>query len=599
MNPRTANNPEALSQPATAGRTRDLVPEAVCVPAVPPVSPGDAQLIAALELVSDGVVATDARGRIRFMNPAAEALTGWRAADADGESVDAVVSFLDPDGRHDVAPAVTAGARPAATRALIDRGGRKSHVSVAEAVAPAGKAKDTGRVLVLTDCTHVQRERERDAQEDRCDTLTGLLNRSAFLRHLDRALEMARRNRRQHVLCCLDLDQFKIVNDACGHTAGDELLRKLAIVIREHIPAGSTVGRLGGDEFGLLVENCALEDGRRIADGLRAVIGTFRFQWNGLLFKVGVSIGLVAIDASGGTADGLLSRADSACYVAKEGGRSRVHVFDPEDAAFALRQRQVQWAAAIEGALQNDQFRLFFQPIVATDRSGPPHAEILIRMEQDGVLVPPGEFLPAAERYCLSQRLDHWVVEAFCRAWSEHTAALEHVAKWSINLSGHSLSHEDTLRHVLRCFEVYAVPPERICFEITETAVISNLDTANRLMAGLRARGCTFALDDFGAGLSSFGYLKNLPVDYLKIDGALVRDVGDDPVSTVMVESINRIGHVLGKRTIAEYVDSERVLEHLAAMGVDYAQGFHIAMPRPLAMLFDASPLAAVARVAG
>jgi diguanylate cyclase (GGDEF)-like protein len=380
-----------------------------------------------------------------------------------------------------------------------------------------------------------------------------------------RVLQSAQGTESEHALCYLDLDQFKVINDICGHIAGDELLRQLSQVLEAKVRRRDTLARLGGDEFGLLMEHCSLRQAGRVAETLQQTIQDFRFIWDERVFSIGASIGLVPIGASSESVTSVLSMADAACYAAKDAGRNRVHIYHEEDIDFARRHGEMELVSQINSALEEDRFHLVSQ----------------LRMESEaGNTVSPDVFLPAAERYNISVKLDRWVIStAF--AWligrAEH---LEQLHLCSINLSGHSLGDKEFLQFIIRQFEETKLPEAKICFEITETAAIANLENATRFMKTLKERGCRFALDDFGSGLSSFAYLKNLPVDFLKIDGVFVKDIVDDPIALAMVKSINEIGQVLGKKTIAEFVENDIILEKLREIGIDYAQGYGVGRPQ-------------------
>jgi len=418
------------------------------------------------------------------------------------------------------------------------------------------------------------------------DTLTGLINRREFEARLERAIQGARQSGHTHTLCYLDLDQFKVVNDTCGHVAGDELLRQLSGMLQSKLRDRDTLGRLGGDEFGVLLENCDLGAAQTIAELLRQTVKDFRFVWQDRAFSIGVSIGLVALDRESGNLSTLLSAADAACYAAKDRGRNRVHVYQEEDGELIRRRGEMQWVNRITRAMEENRFRLYVQPIYPADpASGQAiHYEVLLRMLDDvGEPVLPMAFIPAAERYNLMPAIDRWVIStalAFCGQTAGFAAPM---SICTVNLSGHSLCDETFLDFVERQFELNKVPHSRICFEITETAAITNLKEAVKFITAMKRKGCIFSLDDFGSGLSSFNYLKNLPVDYLKIDGAFVRDMGTDPMDRAMVEAIHRIGRVMGLKTIAECVESEEILEQLRGIGVDYVQGEWLEAPMPLA----------------
>lgn len=421
------------------------------------------------------------------------------------------------------------------------------------------------------------------------DMLTGLPNRREFEVRMERALAGAREQGQAHTLCYLDLDQFKVVNDTCGHVAGDELLRQLAVLLSAKLRDRDTLARLGGDEFGVLLQNCTLEQAQPIAEVLRQMVKDFRFAWHDKSFVIGVSIGLVAITAESENLSNLLSYADAACYAAKDRGRNRVHVYQAEDTELVKRHGEMQWVTRITRAMEENRLRLYVQPILPLfpDPEADVHYEMLLRMIDDNAeLVLPMAFIPAAERYNLMPSIDRWVISAAFSAFHQlFPNANGGKSICTVNLSGHSLCDEYFLDFVERQFSINKIPYPAICFEITETAAITNLTEAIAFITSLKAKGCKFSLDDFGSGLSSFTYLKNLPVDYLKIDGAFVKDMETDPMDRAMVESINHIGHVMGLKTIAEFVESEAILDHLKGIRIDYVQGDWLKAPQPLSSL--------------
>jgi diguanylate cyclase (GGDEF)-like protein len=418
------------------------------------------------------------------------------------------------------------------------------------------------------------------------DALTGLINRFEFENHLTDALESVYQKDVTHALLYIDLDQFKIVNDTCGHVAGDELLRQLSTVLQQRIRGSDVLVRLGGDEFGVLLGNCTPENALKVANGLLNTVQEFRFVWEDKTFVIGASIGIAIIDRDSESIADIMKAADAACYSAKDAGRNRVHIFGKDDKSFVDRYGEMQWVTRINEALEKDNFLLFCQQIMPVDDVGgssPALIEILVRMkDESGKIIPPGAFIPAAERYHLMTSLDRWVVKTTFEWLSSNARITQQLGKCSINLSGQSISDARFLDYLLQSFGEYTVPAEKICFEITETAAITNLSMATQFITRLREIGCSFALDDFGSGLSSFAYLKNLPVDYLKIDGSFVKDIVEDPIDEAMVRSINEIGHVMGKETIAEFVENDRILAKLEEIGVDYVQGFGIDRPKPL-----------------
>jgi len=444
---------------------------------------------------------------------------------------------------------------------------------------------DTQMLLIVSeDITDAHKLSQQLSYQASHDALTGLVNRREFEIRLERLIHEGDGSGEEHALCYLDLDQFKVINDTCGHLAGDELLRQLGELFKSKVRKKDTLARLGGDEFGVLMESCSLDQAQRVAHDLRELVEEFHFVWTDKRFSIGVSIGLVPIDDSGGnTATEILSAADASCYAAKDAGRNRVHVYHPEDIDLAVHRGQMQWVSRINHALEEDRFRLYLQPIVSLSEEDEDKKryECLIRMiDEDGKIILPGAFLPAAERYDLSIKIDRWVFDSVYAWLAKRPGKLKGLTHCSVNLSGHSLSNEAFLNDIVNKLDEENVPPSNICFEITETVAISRLSNAIRFMEVLKDKGCFFALDDFGSGVSSFGYLKNLPVDYLKIDGMFVRDMVNDPIDLAMVRSINEIGHVMGKKTIAEFVENKEILERLKELGVDYAQGYYMGKPR-------------------
>ncbi len=422
------------------------------------------------------------------------------------------------------------------------------------------------------------------------DALTGLINRHEFERRIERLLSSVNQNKAEHALCYMDLDQFKVVNDTCGHVAGDELLRQLGSVLQEVVRHRDTLARLGGDEFGVLMEHCSFEDAHRVATSIQKAIQDYQFIWEGRSFRVGVSMGLVPITDTTINITELLKDADAACYMAKDSGRNRINVHHSDDAALSQRHGEMQWVNRIQQALDENRFCLYAQAIESLDNATNVHYELLVRMQDEqGQIIPPGAFLPAAERYNLMTQLERWVIENTFKALTENPNFQRQITFISINLSGLSLTNQNFLGFVISQLQDFDIDGLKICFEITETAAIANLSTAIKFISTLKGLGCRFALDDFGSGLSSFGYLKNLPVDYLKIDGMFVKDIVDDPIDHAMVKSINEVGHVMGMQTIAEFVENDEIKGMLREIGVNYAQGYGIHKPQPFDELLNRS----------
>jgi diguanylate cyclase (GGDEF)-like protein len=425
------------------------------------------------------------------------------------------------------------------------------------------------------------------------DSLTGLINRNEFEQRLEGALRLAAGTEEHHVLLYIDLDQFKVINDTCGHAAGDELLRRLAQVLQHKVRASDSLARLGGDEFGALLAGCRVEDGRHIADNLLNAIQAFRFHWEGKTFSIGASIGLVPMGSDTATATEVLRLADLACYAAKDLGRNRVLVYEPNDSALTLRQGEMRWVSRLGEAIERDELTFHFQPIAPlSDRAEGFHYELLLRLQQpDGELIGPSLFIPAAERYSLMPRLDRWVITRGLRRLAQlaQQGELRPGTTFFMNLSGTSLSDDALPRFIREQLAELSVPPWAVGFELTETAAITHFDNALALIDAVRTLGCRVALDDFGTGMASFTYLKAMKVDHLKIDGSFVRTILEDPMDAAVVEAITHVAQVAGVQTIAECVETEPILRKLQALGVDYAQGFAVVRPGPWAQWPPAS----------
>lgn len=545
-----------------------------------------------LASIADGVITTDTEGRIEYMNPVAEKLTGWTTQKARGLPHQTLCRLVDEATRRPIPCPVAQvlskeWTNDGADNTLLLRDDG-TEVPVVKLAAPIRdrSGEITGVVVALHD---VSRERQYAAKlsyQASHDSLTGLINRSEFERRLELAIQSAAQAGRRHAVMYLDLDQFKVVNDTCGHAAGDHLMRQVSTLLQQCLREGDTLARLGGDEFGVLLENCPLDAAERIAEKLRQTVADLYFSWSRLSFKIGVSIGLVILD------DGLLSlpevlrAADTACYMAKEKGRNRVQLYHPEDSELTIRQGEMEWVGRLQRALDENRFVLYAQEIrpVRPGLDDGMHCELLLRMlDEAGELVPPMAFIPAAERYNLMPAIDRWVIRTALATLARirADASREQVQLCSINLSGASIGDERFLDFVREQVARFEVPHDSLCFEITETAAIANLGKATHFIREMKELGCRFSLDDVGAGMSSFAYLKHLPVDFLKIDGGFVKDMAEDPIDRALVEAINNVGHVMGKQTIAEFVHNRQVLAALREIGVDYAQGYGVARPRP------------------
>lgn len=454
-----------------------------------------------------------------------------------------------------------------------------------ESIAPLvdSEGKITSYVSIQEDVTETLLMTEKLSYHATHDSLTHLINRHEFDRRLERVITLAQNSDSEHALCYIDLDQFKIVNDTCSHTAGDELLRQISALFSQVIRRSDTLARLGGDEFAILMEYCPLDQAEHVTEKIHQIVEQFQFYWDDKSFRIGVSIGLVVIDYNKGGSDIHLKQADMACFMAKQAGRNRTHIYREDDKALARHHGEMNWVVRINKALEDDLFCLYKQIIVALERTEGEHCEILIRMkDNNGCIISPDAFLPAAERYQLSNKIDRWVIRNVFQFFTSNPKHLKGLSLCSINLSGSSLSDPNLFSFIETQFKQTGMPSDKVCFEITETAAIANLSLATELMVRLKEYGCKFSLDDFGSGLSSFAYLKNLPVDFLKIDGFFVKDIVHDSMDLAMVKSINDIGHVLGKKTIAEFVENKQIMDTLYDLKVDYAQGYFTGKPKPI-----------------
>ncbi|MBT4196502.1 MAG: EAL domain-containing protein [Gammaproteobacteria bacterium] len=539
-----------------------------------------------LSSIADGVITTDIIGQINFINPAALKLTGYKHEELINKRIDRVITIQSDNNLFPVFQCIESGQQVDSISGdvLISKSG--SQLVIHQVASPIHNQLGDiiGAVMIFRDVSKSHRLASRLSWQASHDELTQLFNRREFENQLERFIDSARNESSQHCLCYMDLDKFKVVNDTCGHAAGDELLRQLADIFRTKIRGADTLSRLGGDEFAIILNKCGLGPAVNIAEEIRATIEDFRFGWDDQSFQVGISIGLVLIDIDSPDQEEVFKAADSACYAAKEAGRNRVHIYSPDDTEISQRRGESRWMVRIQNALDQDRFQLNYQPIIGISEGSADsiHYEILLRMlSEDGELIPPGAFMSSAERYLLMPKIDIWVIEnLFC--WLSQHGDYNSSDIFAINLSGQSLADESLLYRIKQLFNEYSIPAKRISFEITETAAISNLSQAQVFIAELKQLGCKFALDDFGSGLSSFAYLKSLPVDYLKIDGAFVKDMVDDPIDRAMVESIHNIGSVLKLKTIAEFVENAEILSALKEVGVDFAQGYGIARPKPL-----------------
>lgn len=551
-----------------------------------------------LESIGDAVITTDAAGCIKYFNSVAENLTGWNPLKTLGlPFIEVFKMFNEATGEvveNPLERALQERHTAGLDTVLIAADGRE--IPIKESAAPIcdRSGQRIGAVMILQDVTQTRRLSQQLTWEASHDSLTHLVNRREFEQRVAQALATAQTQGQIHALCYLDLDQFRSINDNCGHGGGDELLRQLSGILQAQVRRSDTLARLGGDEFGVLLNECTLEQSLRIANQIRECVQDFRFVWQTQTFSVGASIGLTEINAQSISVSDLLSVADAACYAAKNKGRNRVHLFQANDQAVLQQRGDIQWISRLKRALEDDRFCLYYQPIanVATG-SQVEHYEVLLRLrDEEGKLVPPMAFIPAAERYSLMHLIDRWVIKTLFKTQGAHYRDVWQQqcqqegdtpsALYAINLSGDSINDDQFIDFLYQQFALHNIPTQLICFEITETLAIVNLTKASQFIRELQQMGCRFALDDFGSGMSSFGYLKNLPVNYLKIDGSFIRNIVNDPVDNAMVQAMTQIGHVMGMQLIAEFVENDAILDRIKELGIDYAQGYGIAAPLAL-----------------
>jgi diguanylate cyclase (GGDEF)-like protein/PAS domain S-box-containing protein len=556
------------------------------------------QLRVTLHSIGDAVITTDRSARVQYLNPVAERLTGWSDADARNRPLHEVYRTIEENSRAPLPNPVLACLDEAAadpTRAPGDEaeaplatltGRHGNEAPIEQTVAPicAVDGRVLGTVLVFRDVSDQRRMAREMSYRATHDALTGLVNRSDFESRLSHTLRLAHTEASEHALMYIDLDQFKLVNDACGHAAGDQLLRQVAGLLKQCVRVRDTLARLGGDEFGVILQFCSAEQAQRVAQEICERMDEYRFVYDDRRFRIGTSIGLVPLDNRWPNGASVMQAADAACYAAKEAGRNRVHAWFDADQHLRLRHGEMQWVTRLEQALDENRFELFaqrIQPIRAESRGL--HCEVLLRLRgADGALVPPGAFLPAAERFQMASRIDRWVVRAVVDWMARERHALGHVDTIAVNLSGQSISDPAFLRQMAEVVDGAHIDHRKLCFEVTETAAIVNMVDAMRFVEAMREHGIRFALDDFGAGASSFGYLKTLKVDYLKIDGQFIRDLLDDPLDLAAVRCFRDVAQVVGTQTIAEFVENEGIADVLHDIGIDYGQGYLYHRPEPI-----------------
>lgn len=548
---------------------------------------------ATLESISEGVITTDMRGRIDYLNSAAEALLGCQRDHAQGRQIGELATLVDESDRRPFGDPV---ARCLDERRRVDLGrrallisrasGEEHSVELRASPIRAGSGGEaSGCVIVLHDVSELRGLTRQMSYQASHDPLTGLVNRREFERRLEEALKTGRSGG-GHVLCYLDLDRFKAVNDTSGHMAGDNMLREIAGILKDKIRDSDIVARVGGDEFGLLLVGCPLDKARQIADDVCGAIRDYRFVWRDKIFSVGASIGLVQIGPESGSIEDTLSAADSACYVAKQQGRGRIHVYSSRDEAVARQRGEIIWLQRLQTALKENRFELHLQPIVAVDGRPDrgPACEVLLRLRDgDGVECQPVDFMQAAERYHLMPSVDRWVLQATFAAISAGALKLPSGRAVAINVSGQTLADPQFLEFVVECLDRSGVRAEQVCFELSESVVAANMSHTSRFVAVLHGLGCTFALDDFGSGLGSFANLKQLSMDYLKIDGSFIRSLGSDEVSIAMVTAMIELARTLGIKVVAEHVETEQAFDLVRALRVDFVQGYAVGRPVALA----------------
>ncbi len=535
--------------------------------------------------VTAGVFQTTPDGKFMAANPALVRMLGYDSED-ELLSVDVAVDiYMDPAQREEWVKTMAERGEVRNAELVLKR---KDGTKIVVLENSRGVRDAEGRLLfyegTLTDITASHELSQQLSYDASHDPLTGLANRREFELRLQRALEMTQATATEHAVLYLDLDRFKAVNDTCGHVAGDELLSQLGHLLQQRVRSADVVARLGGDEFAVLLHNCAPNDALQVANNLLKSVGAFQFVWGKHTFSLGVSIGVVFVNANFRRLAQVMNAADTACYAAKDGGRNRVFVYQEDAAVVARHHGEMEWVVRAKRALVENRLFLEAQPIVSLAAApDAPHYELLVRMRDDsGRAVPPGAFLPSVERYNLSVRYDRWVITAALEWIAGHESAMARATRFFINLSKDSVTDADTATFVRQAVASAGVDPRRLGFEITEGVAIGNLTRANQLIGDLRRMGCATSLDDFGSGVSSFAYLKALAVEYLKIDGMFVGNISQDQVDFAMVRSIKDIGHVMGKKIIAESVETPVVLQKLREIGVDYAQGFEVGAPRPI-----------------
>ena len=545
-----------------------------------------------LESLSEGIVTADAAGKIDYLNAAAEKLTGTSRDQAMGKAFSDFVKLVEEDDYRDLGDPVS---RCLLTRQRISMGRRAllipvdggDEISIDAAASPMIGPDDelTGAVLIMRDVSELRGLTREMTYQASHDALTGLVNRREFERQLSAALDSAKTENSQHVLCYMDLDRFKAVNDTCGHAAGDNMLREIATLLREKTRGSDVLARLGGDEFGLLLLGCPLEKARQISDDICTAVRGYRFVWQDRIFDIGISIGLIEVGQSSGTLEDVLSAADSACYVAKQEGRGRVHIYSAMDEVAARQRGEIHWLRKLQTAIREESFELYVQPIISVAGRIPsgPAVEVLLRLiDPEEGAVSPNQFIRAAERYQLVGKLDRWVLRTTLNAVAAGTIRLPDQRSVAINISGQTMAEEGFLDFVIECLDHSQVNPAQICFEVTESAVLGDLERARRFIGVLHGMGCTFGLDDFGSDIGSLANLQDLNIDFLKLDGVCTRNLTTDAVNQEVVAAVTRLSKAVGFKVIAEQVEDQPSFDSLRDLGVNFIQGNYLEAPQAL-----------------
>ena len=550
-----------------------------------------------LHSIGDAVITTDNNGFVQYLNNEAEHLTGWNEKDAKHQPIKNICSiFQEDDYTNSYYPVNDVIDQQAVINSkgnsiIITKDNHEFAIEYTASPIFNSDMKLDGTIIVLRNVTEMRLLSHQLTYQATHDTLTGLINRTEFERLTEKLIHESHDTTRHHSLCYVDLDQFKVINDTCGHQAGDELLQQLATFLNNKLTDNDILSRLGGDEFGIIFHDCSVDSAAEQLEIIRDEINSQHFIWDNKSFNISISAGLVGISALTRSLHNIFSCADSACYAAKEQGRNRVHIYREDDVILNTMEGEMQWVHRINKALDENRFQLYYQTIspLGDLNNNDLRCELLIRMTgENGEPIPPMAFIPSAERYNVMPNIDKWVIEEAMSIISRHINHInEKICHFSINLSAQSISDEKFLPYLKEKLEKHQLPAEIFCFEITETTAIANLSTAKTFMSALKNMGCKFSLDDFGSGLSSFEYLKTLPVDFLKIDGAFVKNLINDEVDRAMVQSINQVGHVMGIKTIAEFAENKQILEILKEIGIDYAQGYGIDRPEKFSQIFS------------